>query len=235
MKRCDREALIHALKAVFIWLLYHFSKEFIKGAISAVDGGEQINASDAFGICAVRIFTKAELLYRKSSMIDILMARMRKKCPVLFGFRGNEGTETGRRSLGWSKFKAEKGGNWATELDHINQTFGLASTYAAICLRDFSKASVRAPFEPWHYWQTMASILSTPPKDMSNTQCTALIAMIRGHEAKFATLYGNAAFAALRIALVDVPARALKQNEVAARVLHTHRDRLQRETGLNLH
>jgi nucleoporin GLE1 len=79
----------------------------------------------------------------------------------------------------------------------------------------------------------MASITSTPPSEASPTQYMVLKAMVENYEQRFFNFYGNAALAALRVALVDFPNRALEQGP-ACSALAVLADKLKRDKGLDL-
>lgn len=216
------------LPSLFIFLLDHFSK----AVISQLANEASINpdAADPIGILVAQVFSSPALHWRGASMIDIFMAKMWKECPVLFGARGSEKTEEGRARLGWRK----ESRNWVEELVHTNRMTGLAAGYAAISLRNFSRTKMENPYPPYHYWQSLAAIVATPPAQTSTTQFTVLKGLIMGFEGKFLEFYGNAGKAALRIALVDFPDRAPDQNNPAVGSLRVLADILERDTGLRL-
>lgn len=137
-------------------------------------------------------------------MVDILMAKFRVVCPVVFGYRGSEKTEQGRTRLGWRR----EGSGWIAEQQHIDRMMGLGVGYASIALRDFSKSQNANPWPPSRYWTAMANIVNTPPAEISNTQCVVLRSMVELYEDKFLNFYGSAGVAALRKALVEFPAKA---------------------------
>ncbi|KAI1867961.1 uncharacterized protein JN550_006768 [Neoarthrinium moseri] len=188
--------------SLFIYLLNILAKDMIKQFDS--ECGATPSKADPIGVVAAQIFSTKDFLWRGKSLIDILMAKFRVACPVLFGYRGSEKTEQGRARLGWRREE----GHWATEQQHVDRMKGLGVGYASIALRDFSKAKTTNPFPPSHYWTSMARILNTPPAEISDTQCTVLRAMINLYEEKFINFYGNQAIAALRKALVEFPAKA---------------------------
>jgi len=216
----------------FIYFLNLFAKAITAQLLVEVGEGTNPEKADQIGIMAVSVFANLELLWRGTSMIDILMARIRKLAPAIFGLRGNEKTEEGRARLGWKRY----GPNWAEKENHLARMFGLGAGYAAITLRNFANSSkLKHPFPPYHYWQTMASIVSTPPEQASSTQYAILQGMTSGvYEGKFLAIYGSAARAALRIALVDFPSQALPEHLNAARTLATVADRLERDQGFYL-
>jgi nucleoporin GLE1 len=79
----------------------------------------------------------------------------------------------------------------------------------------------------------MASITSTPPNEASSTQYVVLKSMVENYEQRFLGFYGNAALAALRIALVDFPGRAVERS-AASSALAVLADKLKRDKGLDL-
>jgi nucleoporin GLE1 len=110
---------------------------------------------------------------------------------------------------------------------------GLGAGFASLSLRDFSKSSKKNPYPPTNYWKALAYIVNTPPNETSNTQYVVLRSMIQGHEQRFLGFYGNAALAALRLALVEFPKKA-PQNATAAGSLAALADVLKTESGLIL-
>ncbi|TGO52150.1 hypothetical protein BOTNAR_0333g00050 [Botryotinia narcissicola] len=217
------------LPSLFIYLLNFFSKSIVSQFIN--EAGVRPEMADPVGVIAVSIFARDEFLWRGSSLIDILMAKMRVSIPVVFGLRGNDKTEEGRARIGWQRLDD---GSWIDEQAHNNRMVGLAAGYAAISLRDFSKVKLTNPWPPTYYWRAMASIVSTPTEEASSTQYTALRSMIEGWEQRFIELYGVQAIAALRVALVDFPARAPPSAKVAAGSLSVLVDKLDRDKGLTL-
>lgn len=201
------------LPSLFIYLLNQFSKAIINQFIQECGG--QPKTADPIGVIAALIFSNKGYHWRGKTLIDILMAKLRVACPVLFGYRGNEKTEQGRARLGWKR----EGAGWISEQMHVNQMKGLAVGYASIALRDFSKSANTNPWPPSRYWASMARIVNTPPTEISNTQCVVLRSMIEHYEERFMTFYGTAAIAALRKALVEFPAKAPEKSPGAFALL----------------
>ncbi|CAG8979984.1 hypothetical protein HYALB_00005157 [Hymenoscyphus albidus] len=218
------------MPALFLYLLNILAKGIVKQLIN--EAGPAPKAAEKIGFLTVAIFSQSEFLWRGHTMIDILMAKMRVSCPVLFGFRGLETTIEGRAVVGW---KRDKEGNksFVAAQVHSDRMTGLGAGYASICLRDFSKSAVTSPWKPWHYWQTLATITSTPPEEACSTQFTVLKAMIEFSEQKFLKFYGSAGVAALRVALVDFPENAT-QKGAANMSLAVLADKLLKDTGLRL-
>lgn len=216
-----------SLPSLFVFLVNIFSKLVINQFVN--EAGIDPTRADPIGVIVASVFSKPEFLWRNHSLIDILIAKLAVVCPVLFGARGSEKTEEGRTRLGWLK----DDGNWVNEGVHNQRMTGLGAGYASICLRNFSKSKNKNSWPPTHYWQALARITSTPPQEISPTQFTVLKALIENYEGTFLTFYGNAARAALRVALVDFPGRALEPN-VAVSSLTVLADKLEKDQGLRL-
>ncbi|CAM1508222.1 Fc.00g050700.m01.CDS01 [Cosmosporella sp. VM-42] len=215
------------LPSLFVYLMNICSKAIISQFIN--EGGANTKAADPIGVFAAHIFSHKDFQWRGQSLIDILMAKYRIVCPVLFGFRGNDKTERGRTAIGWKK----DGASWVTEQSHNDRMTGLGAGFASLSLRDFSKTSKTNPYPPSNYWKALAGIINSPAGETSNTQYIVLRSMIDGHEQRFLNFYGNAALAALRLALIEFPKKA-PQNAMAAESLRALADMLRGEQGLIL-
>jgi len=213
--------------SIFVYLLNVFSKAAISQFIN--EAGARPETADPVGVCIAGTFSEPDFLWRGVSMIDILLAKFRIVCPVLFGYRGSEKTEQGRQRLGWWK----DGSSWIAEQQHMDRMTGLGAGYAAISLRKFGKSTKENPYPPRHYWTALARIVNTPAGEISNTQCVVLKAMIENYEQKFIEFYGSAGLAALRLALLEFPARAPFKS-AAVNSLEVLAQLLKRDTGLAL-
>ncbi|KAH6963900.1 GLE1-like protein-domain-containing protein [Fusarium avenaceum] len=215
------------LPSLFIYLINICAKGIVNQFIN--EGGANPKAADPVGVFAAHIFSTKEFQWRGQSLVDILMAKYRIVCPVLFGHRGSDRTERGRMAIGWKK----DGPSWITEQSHNDRMTGLGAGYASLSLRDFSKSSKKNPYPPTNYWKALSYIVNSPPNETSNTQYVVLRSMIQGHEQRFLNFYGNAALAALRLALIEFPKKA-PQNATAAGSLAALADLLKTESGLIL-
>ncbi|OIW30354.1 GLE1-domain-containing protein [Coniochaeta ligniaria NRRL 30616] len=215
------------LPSLFVYLLNIFAKAAISQFIN--EASAKPETADPVGVTVAAVFSQVEFLWRDKSLIDILLAKFRVVCPVVFGHFGNEKYEDGRRKLGWHK----ENGTWVSEQQHFDRMTGLGAGFAAISLRNFSKSTKKNPFPPSNYWTAMARIVNTPPANISNTQAIVLKAMIEHYEGKFLDAYGNAGLAALRLALVDFPVKCPTRTP-ATESLQVHAQLLKKETGLNL-
>ncbi|KAK7935158.1 RNA export mediator protein [Apiospora marii] len=193
------------LPALFLYLMNQLGKAIVNQFIN--ECGASPRSADPVGVVTAQLFSAKEFLWRGKSLIDILMAKFRIVCPVVFGYRGSDKTEQGRLRLGWRK----DDGAWISEQQHNDRMMGLGIGYASIALRDFSKSSNINPWPPSRYWKSMANIVNTPPEEITDTQCIVLKSMLNQHEEKFINFYGSAAVAALRRALVEFPNSAPKK------------------------
>ncbi|TLS29501.1 hypothetical protein PpBr36_01511 [Pyricularia pennisetigena] len=216
------------LPSLYLYLLNVFAKAVIAQFVN--ECGAKPQAADPIGTLVAKVFADPEFHWRGGSMIDILLAKFRVSCPVLFGFRGNDKTEQGRLRVGWRK---DKGGSWDAEQTHVDRMTGLGAGFAAIALRDFARVKLKNPYPPSNYWTALARIINTPANEISDTQCYVLKAMIENHEKRFIQFYGTAAVAALRVALVEFPAKVQKKS-AAVSALPVLAQILKRDTGLNL-
>lgn len=215
------------LPSIFLYLINIFAKAVISQFIN--EAGARPETADPVGVCVAATLSDPAFLWRGVSLIDILLAKLRIVCPVLFGYRGSEKTEQGRERLGWWK----DSGRWVPEQQHMDRMTGLGAGFAAISLRNFVLSTKTNPYPPREYWAAMARIVNTPAAEISNTQCVVLKAMVGGYEQKFIEFYGSAAIPALRVALVEFPARA-PQKSAAANSLEVLAQMLRRDTGLVL-
>jgi len=222
------------LPALFIYLINQFSKMVIKQLIS--EGWVNISIVDAIGVATVQIFSRPEFTWRGQSLIDILIAKFRITCPVLFGIRGSESTEEGRRRLGWTRVD----GTYVSDQQHRSAMTGLAAGYSAITLRDFSRAKVGSPWHPSHFWQTLSCIVSTPPKQASPTQYVVARGLLDGFEGPFLKFYGQAAVEAMTVVCInftqqaDAPDSVVQRQSAAVGGLEGLADKMYKERGIRL-
>lgn len=198
------------MPVLFLYLLNMCAKAMVKQFTS--EGSANPKAADPIGVSAALIFSNPSHLWRGKSLIDIMVAKFRVACPVLFGLRGRETTEEGRKRLGWRR----EGGVWVDEQAHNDRMAGLGSGFASISLRHFNKADIQNPYPPTNFWKALAFIVNTPASEITNTHYIILRAMIQHNEQRFLKFYGNAGLAALRIALLEFPKKAPKHPAAAA-------------------
>ncbi|CAK7267309.1 hypothetical protein SEPCBS119000_002477 [Sporothrix epigloea] len=215
------------LPSLYLYLLNVFSKAAISQFVN--ESSADTRTADAIGQAVVKVYTELELLWRGKPMIDMLVAKYRVVCPVLFGVCGNDKMERGRAAVGWRK----EGGHWIPEQLHIDRMTGLGAGFAAMTLRDFSRVKRESPWPPAAYWTALAQIVNTRPEEISDTQCCVLKSMIADNESRFLGFYGNAGVAALRCALIDFPAR-IQRSSAASETLKVLAKTISVKTSLDL-
>src|SRR5690606_15625338 len=87
--------------ALFIYLVNIFAKSIVNQFIN--ECGASPKSADPIGVVAAHIFSDKDFQWRGGSMIDILLAKLRRSCPVLFGVRGTDKTAAGRDAVGWRR------------------------------------------------------------------------------------------------------------------------------------
>lgn len=178
----------------FPLLLFDLLNHFAKAVINQIATEAAIDraAAEPIGIVTATIFANPNYAFHGHSLITILWARFHQRCPVLFGIWGDEQTPAGRRTMGW---KAN------TERQHQDLTKGLASGFAAITLRDFSRNSKSNPAPNRLFWECIARIVNTAPVKRLPTHYVALESLLDPtFVPRFIAFYGQAAIAVLKLA-----------------------------------
>lgn len=214
--------------ALLIYLLNIFAKAIISQFID--EAGVKPQMADSVGTAASHIFAVDNFRWKNVSLIDILLAKYHVVCPVLFGIYGDERTTQGKQRLGWSR--EDEVGRFIPEQRHFERMTGLGAGFAAISLRNYEKANARNPYPDYHYWQALARITNLRPSQITQTHFVVLKGMIQNSEERFLLFFGDAAVAALRLALIELPKRS--PPSVAAKALGGLVDVLKREQKLTL-
>lgn len=144
---------------------------------------------------------------RSVSLISILMAKMHKVAPILFGINGPENTPAGRFRLGW-RTEGDTRKAFVSEQQHYDRLTGLGAGYASISTRNFSKSRMTNPYPPIHFWQSLSHIVNTKSEEIQTSHLVILKAMFENSSVdRFVLFFGAAAIAALRAALIELPGR----------------------------
>ncbi|SMR42566.1 unnamed protein product [Zymoseptoria tritici ST99CH_1E4] len=172
-------------------LLNHFAKAIINSM--ATEAAVDCSAAEPLGVMAASIFANPNYSFHGHSLIDILWARYHQRCPVLFGIVADERTKEGRAKMGWKQ---------NGELDHFLLMKGLSAGYAAITLRDFSRSKMTNPAPNRLFWQSLSRILNVSATRRVPSHYNALEGLLDlAFIPRFISLYGQAAVAALRLAV----------------------------------
>lgn len=173
----DAEAQISAL---FIYLVNQLSKIVIRQYVG--EAGISPEKAEAVGLLIATIFGQRAFQWMGTTyLIDILLAKYHFRCPVLFGV---------------NKFPKDAD---STLQQHLESITGLGAGYAALTLRDFSKSQGKNPMPVSMLWGTMASIINTPPNQVTDEHFTVLKGLFHpDYVRKFVRFYGDMAIAILR-------------------------------------
>ena len=118
------------------------------------------------------------------------------------------------------------------EQRHFERMTGLGAGFAGISLKNYEKARPQNPYPDQHYWTSLARIVNVPPQEVTQTHFVVLKGMIENFESKFLHFFGDAAIAALRLSLIELPKRS--PPSVAAKSLAGLVDVLKRDKKLIL-
>lgn len=171
-------------------LLNHFAKAAVNQFVTEASADRA--AAEPLGIVTATVFANPDNCFHGHSLIPILWARFHQRCPVLFGIWGDERTPAGRQTMGWKDKNAS---------DFQEVTKGLASGFAAITLRDFSRNSKANPAPNRLFWGCISRIVNTPAEKRLPTHFVALASLLDPvFVPRFISFYGQAAIAVLKLA-----------------------------------
>ena len=151
---------------------------------------------------------------------------------MLFGIYGPENTAQGKQRLGWRR--ETKQGPFVSEQRHSERMTGLGAGFAALSLRNYDRSRMQNPYPASNYWRALASIVNTPPAEVTETHFMVLKAMIENSEARIMEFFGEAGKAALRKALIEFPASVGARGGVSAKALTVLPDVYRRDKKLFL-
>ena len=114
----------------FVWTVNELAKLLVMQVIN--ECAMKPGTADPIGVAVISAFADERLLVNGHSFIDIVIARLLKKNPILTGELGPEATESDRKRLGWIQ---EEDGTWESEENHVNRMVGLTAGYTAIAGR----------------------------------------------------------------------------------------------------
>ena len=200
----DTEAQV---SGAFIYELNIVAKCIIRQLTS--EASAEAKTAGPVGLLAIAVFSRAQFRFGangNASLIDILLAKLHKLCPVLFGIWGDESTQRGRERLGWGK---DDMGAWLSEQNQFDRVTGIAAGYASMSLRYFPPRGPSNPYPPTEFWKSLAQMVNVPPNEVTQMHMIVVKAMVEAQLDRFKKCFGDFAVkAALRKAVVDLPAGA---------------------------
>lgn len=184
---------------LYMWICFEkfVLKQFEKEAASA-DG----RTIQEIGLIAASLLADQRYMWKGIPLTDIVLAKLHRICPILFGIHGKMDTAQGRIRLGWLSV----GGANPSDEQYAQRMRGLGAGYAALSLRSFNAKAPAVPMS--EYWRAVVSICNTPTDSLWPGHFALLYGLIRDYYKKFLTFYGAPARGVLRRATIDLPARA---------------------------
>jgi nucleoporin GLE1 len=182
---------------LYMWICFEKSvlKQFDKEAAGS-EGGRTIQE---IGLIAASLLADQRYMWKGIPLTDIVLAKLHRTCPILFGIHGRMDTAEGRIRLGWIK-------SGETEGDYAQRMRGFGAGFAALSLRSFNAKAPAVPMSD--YWRAIASICNTPTNDLWPGHFSLIHGLTKEYYKKFLAFYGAPARGVLRRATVDLPARA---------------------------
>jgi nucleoporin GLE1 len=184
---------------LYLWICFEkfVLKQFEKEAASA-DG----RTIQEIGLIAASLLADQRYMWKGIPLTDIVLAKLHRICPILFGIRGRMDTAEGRIRLGWLPIDKAS----PSEEQYGQRMRGLGAGYAALSLRSFNAKAPAVPMS--EYWRAIVSICNTPSDCLWPGHFAILYGLIRDYYKKFLSFYGAQARGVLRRATIDLPARA---------------------------
>ena len=179
---------------VFVWMINELGKMVARQV--ETESAVSIKTANPIGIAVVSSLAREQLLANSRSFIDIIIARLWKRCPILQGVLGPEETVGQRMALGWQK----KTGEWEGDEQHVNRMVGYCAGFAAIAgrfvhfticqpvsililfYRNFmSTQNLNNPYPPFNLWFILAHMANNPER-LTNTHffCIKTILEVSG-------------------------------------------------------
>lgn len=180
---------------LYVWICFEkfLLKQFEKEATH--DDGRVIQE---VGLIAASLLGDQKYMWKGVPLTDIVLAKLHRACPPLFGVRGTMNTVEGRIRLGYMPNLTPDG--------YSQRLRGIGAGYAAMSLRTFAAKAPAIPVS--EYWRAIVSICNTPPEHLWPGHFAILNGLIRDYYKKFLQFYGVPARGVLRRATIDLPARA---------------------------
>ncbi|RPB03701.1 GLE1-domain-containing protein [Choiromyces venosus 120613-1] len=195
----------------FIWTVNELAKLLVMQVIS--ECAMKPGTADPIGVAVISTFADERLLVNGHSFIDIVIARLLKKNPILTGELGPEATEGDRKRLGWIQ---EEDGTWESEENHVNRMVGLAAGFTAIAGRNFGNSKMVNPYPIFNLWYAVAIVLNAPAEKLTNTHYFVMKTFLEVGARKLVDVYGHQAKKLVELAVGDWALRGEAQGFAGA-------------------
>ncbi|KAF2661365.1 hypothetical protein K491DRAFT_587364 [Lophiostoma macrostomum CBS 122681] len=163
------------------------------------------------GTVAASLMVDKEFVWKGIPLIDLLLAKYHRVCPILFGITGDMRSSAGQARLGWIPIS----GAPPTVSTYSQRMTGLACGFATMSLRVVASPVLPAS----EYWRAISAICNTPPQQLTGGHFMVLKGLTRDWAKKFISIYGAQAKAVLRKATIGLPSRAPSQLAEAVNIV----------------
>lgn len=171
-------------------LAYQWILNFIaKALVSQAETEVRVKPESAVPLARLALI----LLVMYPELLELLMARFIKKCPLVIGYTCSIDSEEGRLRMGW---KRNKDGRWEDDVSYDERMGGIATLFSVITrLRlpnEFSETHDH-PLPITHSWKLLARIANTPIELLTNTHFVVLGSWWDAAAADFVQMFGRQA------------------------------------------
>ncbi|CAI6247228.1 unnamed protein product [Periconia digitata] len=182
---------------LYVWIL--FQKMVIQSWTLEADTKGGVTLQEV-GLITASLFADPKYKVKGTvPLTGIMLAKLHRRCPMLFGIRGNTTTQGGVVNLGLDRYRGD-------ENAYARSITGVSAGYASLCLRHFQ---AREPaFPMFNYWRAVVLVLNTKPEDIYSGHYYAIKGLLHNFVSRFLLYYGVAAKAVLRRATKEFPNRA---------------------------
>lgn len=201
---------------LYVWICFEkfLLRQFEKEA--ANDDGRIIQE---IGLIAASLLGDQKYMWKGIPLTDIVLAKLHRVSPLLFGVQGTMRTVEGRVRLGMRP---------DSTLDGYNQRLrGFGAGFASMSLRTYTSKAPALPMA--EYWRAIVSICNTPPEHLYPGHFALLKGLLRDYYKKFLGFYGVPGMGVLRRATVDLPVRAPERCKDAAGTVSVLREDWKKE------
>ncbi|KAI5811667.1 GLE1-like protein-domain-containing protein [Peziza echinospora] len=197
----------------FIWMLNEFGKMVVRQV--EAESAVSIKTANPIGVAVVSSLAREALMANGKSFIDIVIARLWKKCPILQGVLGPEDTERQMEGLGWRRVGG--GTQWEGDEAHVNRMVGYCAGFSAIAGRNFMNTpTLTNPYPPFNLWFILTHF-ANHPNQLTNTHFFCIKTMLEVAGDTLKKVYGPQGEKLIRVVMGPLAAVGVK-NQVAGAI-----------------
>lgn len=190
------------------WILNFIAKALVSQAETEV----RVKPESALPLGTLAL----KLLARYPELLEFLMARFVKKCPMVIGYTCSIESEAGRYAMGW---KRNQNNTWEEETSYDERMGGIATLFAIISRLPLPQDLITSQSHPLpisHSWQMLARFANTPLDLLTNTHFVVLCFWWDAAAAQFVQAYGRQAHKLLMLLTNDLTNAVAERKYVGA-------------------